>query len=143
MAKAIAIRNGFKINWMNMKDAETGEVIWTCDNWDRDSPMKEANIPARILDSKLVSREINFSSKEVIARLNLEQRIFFKGKQLEVWDFDFGFVIPNSTNLWQQTITAAQNVMTPEELSGNVSIETTFFDGSVEIVRSVVKIFYK
>ena len=47
---------------------------------------------------------------------------------IEEWLFDFGFVIPNSTNTWQQVIEADEGNMIPAEvLSGNVTIETSFF----------------
>ena len=32
---------------------------------------------------------------------------YFLGRCLEEWNFDFGFVIPNSTNTWQSLIEAA------------------------------------
>ena len=31
----------------------------------------------------------------------------FQGQYLEEWSFEFGFVIPNSTNTWQSIIEAA------------------------------------
>jgi retinal rod rhodopsin-sensitive cGMP 3',5'-cyclic phosphodiesterase subunit delta len=53
---------------------------------------------------KSVSREMNFSSKEVIQDFRLEQRIYLGDMCIEEWDFEFGFVIPGSTNSWQTTI---------------------------------------
>jgi hypothetical protein len=62
----------------------------------------------------------------------LVQRVFFKGALIEgdssvryclvrvkrrvgllqaEWNFEFGFVIPKSTNTWQQTIEAATQVL--------------------------------
>ena len=29
-----AIREGFRINWMNMRDAASGQVIWESGEWD-------------------------------------------------------------------------------------------------------------
>merc|ERR1719247_387196 len=40
--------------------------------------------------------------------LRLVQTVIFNGSHLEEWNFQFGFVIPNSTNTWQQTIEAAE-----------------------------------
>ena len=104
----------------------------------------EADIPARILNCKLISREINFTSSKEISDLRLRQRIEFHGKCIEEWIFDFGFVIPNSTNSWQQVIKAAgkRHMMSAEILSGNVLIETCFFDGVVPIEKSYVRINY-
>lgn len=89
----------------------------------------EARVPKKILKCKSVSREINFTSTEELANLRLEQRVCFKGKLMEgerkrstgrivlirahfdmccaEWCFDFGFVIPGSTNTWQSVIEAA------------------------------------
>ena len=40
-------------------------------------------------------------------KFRIEQKVLFKGRCLEEWNFDFGFVIPNSTNTWQSLIEAA------------------------------------
>jgi hypothetical protein len=40
----------------------------------------------------------------------LEQRVFFQGVCIEEWCFNFGFVIPGSTNTWQQSIEAAEEM---------------------------------
>ena len=49
------------------------------------------------------------------------------GQIVEQLDFNFGFVIPNSTNSWDQTIEAdIGNVMTAEVLSGNLVVDTFF-----------------
>jgi hypothetical protein len=37
----------------------------------------------------------------------LVQRIYLHGRCIEEWFFKFGYVIPGSTNTWQQTIYAA------------------------------------
>jgi hypothetical protein len=42
-----------------------------------------ARVPKKILKCKAVSREVNFSSKEQMNKLRLEQRVLFKGKCLE------------------------------------------------------------
>lgn len=51
----------------------------------RSSPTREheAKVPKKILKCKSVSREINFSSRELIDNLRLEQRVHFKGKLME------------------------------------------------------------
>ncbi|XP_063723024.1 retinal rod rhodopsin-sensitive cGMP 3',5'-cyclic phosphodiesterase subunit delta-like [Symsagittifera roscoffensis] len=139
------IRKGFKLNWMNLRDADTGKVMWQ-GNEDLSLPDKEheARVPKRILKCKTVSREVNFSSKEVMNDFHLVQQVIFKGKPIEEWVFRFGFVIPDSTNTWQSTIEAApESQMIPSSiLTGNIVIETSFFDGDVLISRSRVRIFY-
>jgi hypothetical protein len=60
------------------------------------------------------------------------------------WRFEFGFVIPGSTNSWQQTIEAAGegNMLPADLLSGKVTIETSFFDADLFVSKSLVRIFY-
>lgn len=130
-----------------MADAMTGEVLWQDDSWgdlltERESephvscaitlrflpmpsfcvPLRTVHIPRSILQCRAVSREFQFSSVEELQGLRLEQRIFFRGSLMEEWFFPFGFVIPNSTNTWQQTIEAADvsQMMPAAVLDGNV-----------------------
>ncbi|XP_075244259.1 retinal rod rhodopsin-sensitive cGMP 3',5'-cyclic phosphodiesterase subunit delta-like [Convolutriloba macropyga] len=139
------IRRGFKLNWMNLRDAESGKIMWQ-GNDDLSLPDKEheARVPKRILKCRSVSREVNFSSKELMNDFHLVQQVIFKGKPIEEWIFHFGFVIPDSTNTWQSTIEAAPEAqMIPASvLTGNIVIETSFYDGDLLINRSRVRIFY-
>lgn len=96
-----AIKLGFRINTMTMRDALTGELHWTSDTEFSEGDA-EAHLSRAILTCKAVSREINFTSAEEIAAFRLEQRILFHGTCIEEWCFCFGFVIPGSTNSWQQ-----------------------------------------
>ncbi|CAE6970964.1 PDE6D [Symbiodinium natans] len=139
-----SIREGFRINWMNMRDALTGQVLWESGEWDCGLDELEAQVPREILSCRQVSRELNFSSVEVMTSLRLVQSVIFKGEPLEEWNFHFGFVIPNSTNTWQQTIEAAEEeeMLPAELLSGNVIIETTFLDGDCPIMTQRVRIWY-
>jgi len=45
--------------------------------------LQAAHVPADILQCAAVSREITFSSKEIIEAFRLEQRVFFQGTCLE------------------------------------------------------------
>ncbi|BFZ23631.1 hypothetical protein BsWGS_26671 [Bradybaena similaris] len=139
------IMKGFKLNWMNLRDADSGKILWQSSD-DLSVPEKEheARVPKKILKCRAVSREINFSSKEPMDKFRLEQRVFFKGKCLEEWFFEFGFVIPGSTNTWQSVIEAApeSQMMPANVLNGNVVIETRFFDGETVVSVSKVRIFY-
>ena len=51
-----------------------------------------------------VSREINFTSPNMIEDFRLEQRVHFEGVCIEELFFDFGYVIAGSTNTWQKVI---------------------------------------
>jgi len=144
-SKAEDILNGFKVNWMNLRDADNGVIIWE-ESTDLSKPDKEheARVPKSILKCRAVSREINFSSIEPMEKFRLEQRVLFKGKCLEEWFFEFGYVIPNSTNTWQSLIEAApeSQMMPANVLNGNVIIETKFFDDDLLVSTSKVRLFY-
>ncbi|XP_070562009.1 retinal rod rhodopsin-sensitive cGMP 3',5'-cyclic phosphodiesterase subunit delta-like [Ptychodera flava] len=145
LAKADDILKGFKLNWMNLRDAENGKILWQS-NEDLSIPETEheARVPKKILKCKSVSREINFSSIEQMDKFRLEQKVMFKGRCLEEWYFDFGFVIPNSTNTWQSIIEAApeSQMMPANVLNGNVIIETKFYDDDLLVSTSKVRLFY-
>ena len=146
--RAEDILRGFRVNWMNLRDADTGKVLWQ-GNEDLsaasgESDEHEARVPKKILKCRAVSQEINFSSVEAMEKFRLEQRVLFKGSCLEEWHFEFGFVIPNSTNTWQSLIEAApeSQMMPARVLNGNVVIETKFFDDDEEISTSKVRLYY-
>ncbi|ELT95479.1 hypothetical protein CAPTEDRAFT_170126 [Capitella teleta] len=139
------ILKGFKLNWMNLRDADSGKILWqSSDDLSIPEQEHEARVPKKILKCRAVSREINFSSKEQMEKFRLQQRVVFKGKCLEQWFFEFGFVIPDSTNTWQSIIEAApENMMMPANvLNGNVIIETEFYDGDLLVSTSRVRVFY-
>uniref|UniRef100_A0A2K6LFW7 Phosphodiesterase 6D n=1 Tax=Rhinopithecus bieti TaxID=61621 RepID=A0A2K6LFW7_RHIBE len=103
-------------NWMNLRDAETGKILWQgTEDLSVPGVEHEARVPKKILN---VSRT-QFSSTEQMEKFRLEQKVYFKGQCLEEWFFEFGFVIPNSTNTWQSLIEAA-----PESQMMPASIET-------------------
>ena len=101
-----------------------------------------ARVPRAILSCRAVSREVNFSSEQKMETFRLEQRVLLHDQPFEVWNFSFGFVMPGSTNSWQQVIEAADEMMPAEVLNGNVVIETSFFDGDLLISKCRVRIFY-
>ncbi len=63
------ILNGFRVNWMNLRDADSGAILWQ-GNDDLSVPdvEHEARVPKKILKCRAVSREINFSSVEPMQR---------------------------------------------------------------------------
>ena len=56
-SKAEDILKGFKVNWMNLRDADTGKILWQ-GNDDLSSPDNEheARVPKKILKCRAVSR---------------------------------------------------------------------------------------
>lgn len=139
------ILKGFKLNWMNLRDADSGRILWQS-NEDLSNPLieHEAKVPKKILKCRAVSRELNFSSREKLQAFRLVQRVYFKNSLIEEWCFDFGFVIPGSTNTWQSLIEAApeSQMMPASLLSGNIVIETTFYNSDLEVSKSRVRLFY-
>ncbi|CAF1253489.1 unnamed protein product, partial [Didymodactylos carnosus] len=124
---------------MILRDADSGQVQWqSADDLSVPDTEHEARVPRRILKCRAVSREINFSSQEEMKHFRLEQKVYFKNQVIEEWAFAFGFVIPGSTNTWESLIEAApESQMIPANLlSGNVVIETKFFDDQLEVSTS-------
>ena len=143
--RAEDILKGFHVNWMNLRDADTGKILWQ-GNEDLSLPEAEheARVPKNILKCRAVSREINFSSIEPMEKFRLEQKVLYRNRCLEEWNFEFGFVIPNSTNTWQSLIEAApeSQMMPARVLTGNVTIETSFYDDDLLVSTSKVRLFY-
>lgn len=142
--RARQIMNGFRIRSMTMRDADSGVVVWTSEDWgkERFDEETETHIPKSILELKAVSREITFSSEEEMKDFRLEQRIFLYAQCIEEWKFKFGFVMPGSTNTWQQTIQAAEQTLPASVLSGNVVLETGFYEEDDLICKSVLRLYY-
>jgi len=143
--KAEEILQGFRVNWMKLKDADSGEVIWEVhEDLSLPGQEHEARIPKTVLQCRAVSREINFSSVEPMEKFRVEQKVLFKGRCIEEWIFDFGFVIPHSTNTWENLIEAApeSQMMPANILNGNIVIETRFFDDDFLIATSNVRVYY-
>jgi retinal rod rhodopsin-sensitive cGMP 3',5'-cyclic phosphodiesterase subunit delta len=107
--RANEILTGFKFHWMNLRDADSGKILWQSSEnlyvhssaipfWlfsfellsFRSTPdvEHEARVPKRILKCRAVSREINFSSEEEMKQFRLEQRIYFKGTIIEGMDIE-------------------------------------------------------
>ncbi|CAL8110485.1 unnamed protein product [Orchesella dallaii] len=143
--KAEEILQGFRINWMKLRDSDTGGILWE-GNEDLSLPdvVHEARVPKTVLQCRAVSREINFSSVEPMEKFRIEQKVLFKGRCIEEWFFEFGFVIPNSTNTWQNLIEAApeSQMMPANILNGNIVIETKFYDEDFLVCTSNVRVFY-
>uniref|UniRef100_A0A8C6RKM0 GMP phosphodiesterase delta subunit domain-containing protein n=1 Tax=Nannospalax galili TaxID=1026970 RepID=A0A8C6RKM0_NANGA len=88
------IWRGFKLNWMNLWDAETGKILWEgLEDLSVPGEEHEAHVPKKILKCKTV-----FSSGEQMEKFHLEQKVYFKGQCLEEWFFKFGFTFIASRN---------------------------------------------
>jgi retinal rod rhodopsin-sensitive cGMP 3',5'-cyclic phosphodiesterase subunit delta len=105
---------------------------------------EEARIRKEILECKQVTREIIFSSTEAIKNLRVEQEMRLNNTVIEHHNFRFGFVIPGSTNTWEQTFIGADEgrIQDSDILSGNLEILTTFCDGTRLIKRLSLIVYY-
>jgi retinal rod rhodopsin-sensitive cGMP 3',5'-cyclic phosphodiesterase subunit delta len=137
-----SIKEGFKINFMSMKDSTNGNVFWQVDDWNLQDEIKEETLPKELLECKEITREVNFSSKSAIENLELIQNFYLYNELIESSRFFFGFVIPDSTNNWEQVIEAKEDVIPYQILSGNLIVETVFLTNGNVISRNKVKIFY-
>ena len=137
------IKNGFKINLIQMKDGDSGKMMWDCKDWDLSSPNQTVKISKELLKCKIIKRNVNFSSVEKIEDLELIQNFYLMGELFESSRFKFGFVIPNSTNDWEQIIEAKEDGVLPAEvLSGKLHVETYFLCQGRIIVKNKILIYY-
>ncbi|XP_034255244.1 retinal rod rhodopsin-sensitive cGMP 3',5'-cyclic phosphodiesterase subunit delta-like [Thrips palmi] len=145
MGKAEEILSGFQVHWAKLIDVDSEKVLWH-GSGDFSNPdiEHEAKVPKEILQSRVVRREICFSSAEPINKFRLEHRLLFKGRALEEWYFEYGFVTPNSTNTWHSNIDAApeSQLMPASVLNGNVVIETKYFSEDLHLSTSSIRLFY-
>ncbi|CCI47388.1 unnamed protein product [Albugo candida] len=74
----------------------------------------------------------------------IEQEGKLTRHNMNQWRFTFGFVIPGSTNTWQQSIESAGrgNMLDPSTISGKLMIETAFYNGELPIARTIYRIYY-
>ena len=65
------------------------------------------------------------------------------GQVVEEFGFDFGFVMPNTTNSWEQVIDAEEGqVMPAEVLSGNLIVDTYFCVKGVSFAHQSYRVYY-
>lgn len=136
------IKQGFKINSMNMKDASNGHIWWQVTEWNLGEDSQTEHLPKELLNCSEIVREINFSSVQPIENLELVQNFYLHGELIESSRFFFGFVIPNSTNNWEQYIEAKDEVIPRQVLSGNLIVETLFLTNGNIISKNSVTIYY-
>ncbi|MBO6138323.1 MAG: hypothetical protein J6O71_06895, partial [Lachnospiraceae bacterium] len=88
-------------------------------------------------------RNVNFSSEEKIEDLELIQNFYLMGELFESSRFKFGFVIPGSTNDWEQIMIAKEDGVLPAEvLSGKLQVETLFLVQGNILYKNRILIYY-
>ena len=137
------IKRGFRVNHMQMKNGENGEVMWEVNSWDLNKESHTENITKELLKCKRIIRNVNFSSDEKIDELELVQNFFLMGELFETSRFKFGFVIPGSTNDWEQIMIAKEDGVLPAEvLSGKLQVETLFLIQGKVLYKNKILIYY-
>ena len=104
--------SGLNVNWIELRNAETGKLLWNGNNGfsvprevDKDEISEfRARVPKIISTCEAVSLEFNFSSEGALKKCRLEQRLMNKEKCIEELNYEFGFIIPNSTSTWKSLI---------------------------------------
>ena len=137
------IKKGFRVNHMQMKNGENGEVMWEVKSWDLTKEQHTENITKELLKCKTIIRNVNFSSDEKIDELELVQNFYLMGELFESSKFKFGFVIPGSTNDWEQIMIAKEDGVLPAEvLSGKLQVETLFLIQGRVLYKNRILIYY-
>ena len=99
----------FRIESIRMKDANKGKVLWESNNWDlNQNEEQKVEFPASMLGCKAIGREIVFYSQKIMHDFSIRQVMSLHGQVVEEFGFDFGFVMPNTTNSWEQVIDAEE-----------------------------------
>jgi retinal rod rhodopsin-sensitive cGMP 3',5'-cyclic phosphodiesterase subunit delta len=138
------IMAGFKINTMKLMDYDTHKVYWQASNWDNTVVVRTEKFPKDILKCAVISRTLNFSSDEEIHDFSIVQQVTMDEMVIEELKFDFGFVIPHSTNDWEQIIEAdKENMMSAEQINGKIAMDTLFMKKDKLLYKARIKIIYE
>jgi len=102
------------------------------------------HLPPTVLTLPAVTREIVFSTEQLMTKFAIRQTLFLHSQMVEEWNFEFGFVPPNTTNTWENTITAASDApMFPAHLlSGNLQILSEFLNEGKVFGRCLQRVYY-
>uniref|UniRef100_A0A7N5P2Y4 GMP phosphodiesterase delta subunit domain-containing protein n=1 Tax=Ailuropoda melanoleuca TaxID=9646 RepID=A0A7N5P2Y4_AILME len=85
------ILRGFKLNWMSLRDAETGKILWQgTEDLSVPGVGHEAHIPKNTLKCRAVSPKLKLSSAEKIGKIppgtkSLLLRAMPRKMDLRVW----------------------------------------------------------
>lgn len=84
-----------------------------------------------------------FESVEGIQNLCVVHRFLLNGRCVETWNFSFGYVIPGSSNTWTSVINMSPaGPIPPHEVSGKLTVETTFYDDKLFLGSSLLVVDY-
>lgn len=107
----------------------------------------QISIPKTLLGYSKVRRCLAFCSRCEIKKLKMVQKVYFKGSVLEKCEFDFGFVIPGSTNNWEQILEIDNEAESPvfdeDKLNGDITVETSFYEHEDLLCKTRCRIYYE
>ncbi|KAL0205226.1 hypothetical protein P9112_000533 [Eukaryota sp. TZLM1-RC] len=86
------------------QDQDSTQMVGTMsmDPSDPEQRTVRYQFPTAFLDLSTVGTSLTFSvGDRPIPKLRLIERFYYKDKLIKSFDFEFGFVIPNSTNSWE------------------------------------------
>ncbi|XP_022183117.1 retinal rod rhodopsin-sensitive cGMP 3',5'-cyclic phosphodiesterase subunit delta-like [Myzus persicae] len=138
--------SGFRINWIDLIDNDTGVVVWhTNENYALPDIEHEAIIPRQILDCRAVTRTTNFSFMHRINHFKAKHKEFLQGDCIEEFEYEFGTVFAGLVVNWETTFERRQEITSSfaNVISGDLRIETNFFDGDKLITTSNVIMFFE
>ena len=113
---------GLRLNWISYTDEETGKELFR-ETWEGLDPFRSVtacHMPKAIAALPVVCKTLSFSSAHELPDLRCEQFVYLNGELVETLVFQFGFVMPGSTNTWNSTVTASATMIPPEVLSGRM-----------------------
>lgn len=139
------LRKVFKINSILLEDKYTSKVY--CENENNffsSRSTHEIIICGSIFSSKGINMFITFSSRVLIENLRIIQRFKYKGDCIEQWVNTIGRVEYGLYRMCHVELTPAPEIrMMPSQiLSGNLVVESDFYDGEMYITTSLTRIFY-
>ena len=118
-SNAAAILENFTIDAMKFSDGETGQMFWCSSELvgslqQLSAGAVDLRLPVAMAMCPAIVREITFSSVEVIRNLIIHERVWVADCVTHERMFEFGLVIPKSTNTWS-TVAYADPHETPHE----------------------------
>jgi retinal rod rhodopsin-sensitive cGMP 3',5'-cyclic phosphodiesterase subunit delta len=146
--RAAELLDGFALQELRMRSVGGpggGAVLWQAGHLDMAalwSVEMEAHLPATTLACATVARQVVFSSRHLMRHFFMVQRVFVGEHPVEHHEFDFGFVMPGSTNTFERIVDADEEMLPLDQLSGNLVVETQFWDKDVFLASCVVRVFY-
>nr|CAD7394356.1 unnamed protein product [Timema cristinae] len=83
VARREDILKGFQVNWLNIRDADTGKVLWQVYSDISVSNLEiKAKVPKQIFECRAVLTQINFSSVEPLERFRVGSDSVFSARLL-------------------------------------------------------------